>query len=119
MAIQPLTKTQVDDLVREIMLKKETKKQYFESEEFNTLFGIIKEHEVIDQESLKYGQQVIEGLSPEQFQNIFEAVFEGLELKVQQDKTSKIFPKHYVDYQGIRFNLLIGQGSTYWTTRIN
>ena len=119
MDLKPLTRKQIGGIVSGIIKDKEIKKQYFESDGFNTLFEIIKKHKVVDQERLMYGQQVIEGLSHEQFQKVFEAVYEGLELKVQQDESSKVFPKHYVDYQGIRFNLLIGQGSTYWTTKID
>ncbi|MBI2666573.1 hypothetical protein HYX13_03100 [Candidatus Woesearchaeota archaeon] len=90
--------------------------KYFESDEFNQLLGIIKQHDQIDQEHLLYKIQVIDGLSEEKFSRVVHAIYQQLESHVVRDQGSE-FPKYHIDYEGIRFHLMIGQGSTFWTTK--
>ncbi|MBI2672088.1 hypothetical protein HYX16_04095 [Candidatus Woesearchaeota archaeon] len=92
--------------------------EFFESEEFNSLIRIIQEHEIIDQEKLRYDFEKIEGLTAENFGKVLESVFHNLSPEVSEEKKTN-FPKYYVDYQGIRFHLMLGQGSAYWTTKIS
>jgi len=92
---------------------------YFESDEFNSLIGIIQRHEKVDQESLAYGTQKIEGLTAENFGKVHDTVYHKLSPEMKQEKEDTIFPKYFVDYKGIRFHLMIGQGSAYWTTKIS
>lgn len=88
---------------------------YFGSDEFNKIIRIIKQHDGIDQERLKYNLDAIEGLPENKFRKVLESIFYNLEAKY--DKVGS-FPKSYIDYEGVRFYLMIGQGSAYWTARI-
>ncbi len=90
---------------------------YFETEEFNRGFRIISKYKLIDQEKLAYGIQKIKDLPPETFTKICNAVYSSLEKKVVEEQNFP-FGKYHVDYRGIRFNLMIGQGSSYWTEKL-
>ena len=90
---------------------------YFETSNFNNAFKIISRHEQIDQERICYGVQKIKGLSPRTFTKVCNAVFASLEEKMVEDEPSP-FGSYYVDYNGIRFHLMIGQGSSYWTEKL-
>jgi len=114
-----ITEEQMKDFVRQIERRNEDSAAFFKSGEFNNLLAIIKQHECIDNEDLVYRVRQIDGLSAEDFKRVCEAVFYNLgELNEQfvRDQTSR-FSKYYVDYQGLRFHLMIGQGSVYRTTR--
>lgn len=112
-----ITRDQADSIARRILEEEREKAEYFRSEEFNQLLGIIQNQELVDHDRLVDGRQEIEGLSAEKFQYLFETVYSVLEGKQQKDGASS-FPKYFIDYEGVRFHLLIGQGSDYWTTQI-
>jgi len=91
--------------------------RFYDSDEFNSLIKIIQKHKKIDQDDLRYGIKTIKGLPEEKFRKVVETVFHKLSSDIVQDSGSP-FPSYHLDYSGIRFNLLIGQGSSYWTYRI-
>jgi len=89
-------------------------RSFFESKEFNDALTIIKSQERIDEDYLAYNIKKIEGLSYELFNRVCNSVF--YVLPPVEDPTMR---SHYtIDYNGLRFNLLIGQGSSHWTERI-
>ena len=95
---------------------KETEK-FFESDEFNSLIRIIKKYKKIDQDDLRYGVKTIKGLPEEKFRRVVETLFHRLDSEIVQDYDAP-FPEYHIDYKGIKFHLMIGQGSAYWTSRI-
>ena len=90
---------------------------FFESEKFNRAVKIIFRRKGVDQEELKYGIEKIKGLSPETFGKVCDSLFSALEDQIVEEK-SDMFGKYYLDYQGVRFHLLVGQGSTYWAKKL-
>lgn len=78
-------------------------------------FWILLGGRDVDGERLKYSMNEIEGLSSEDFGKVCDCVFYNLRLKIVMDEEGS-FPRGHVDYRNIRFNLLIGQGTSYWTT---
>ncbi|MBR9703693.1 hypothetical protein GOV10_06645 [Candidatus Woesearchaeota archaeon] len=84
-------------------------------EEFGQLIDIIRKHKHIDQEELKYKQTTIQGLSEEKFGTICDIIYNCLE-PIRTEDANCDFPEYHIDYKGIRFHLMLGQGSTYWTT---
>ena len=90
---------------------------FFESEEFNHAVKIISGQEGVNQEDLDYGIQKIKGLFPKTFGRVCNSLFSALEEQIVEDK-SDMFGKYHLDYQGIRFHLLVGQGSVYWTEKL-
>ena len=90
---------------------------YFESSEFNSALKTISKYKQVDQERLNYNLQKIKGLPPETFTKVCNAVFSSLESKIVEDKASS-FGKYHLDYKGVRFHLMIGQGSSYWTEKL-
>lgn len=93
--------------------KDKKRNKYFMSEEFRKLLGIISEYEFISEERMKYNLSPVKGLTAEKFGKVCDAVFYKLPL-VRERNTE--FPTYHVVYEGVIFHLMIGQGSTYWTT---
>ena len=102
--------------VKQYLMERDDFSRYFESEEFNQLIEIIRSHDQINQEELLYEIKVISGLPEEKFKNVFETVYHNLESRAVKDHACE-FSKYHIDYKGIRFHLMIGQGSAYWTTK--
>lgn len=109
--------TRAQRYVNSFSKKFEEQKSYFRSEEFNQLLGIIQKYNIIDQNDLLYENTVIDGLSAEQFGKVCNTVYQQLKSDMVKDGVDSYFPSFYIDYEEIRFHLLIGQGSTYWTTK--
>ncbi len=103
----------VDEYIKKI---KETEK-FYESDEFNSLIKIIKRYRRVDQDELRYGVKTIKGLPEKKFRKVVEAVFHKLDSDIMQDSSSP-YPEYHIDYKGIRFHLMLGQGSAYWTSKI-
>jgi hypothetical protein len=89
------------------------KTAYAQSKEFKGLLDIIRRHSRIDQEDLIYGNASIDGLTAKGFQKVCDAVFRTA--PVVEDRRAS-FPRYHADVEGVRFHLMIGQGSVYWTT---
>ena len=108
--------------VKNIIDRENKLTEFFESDKFNGLLAIIKKHDRINQEDLIYKTKVIDGLSTDDFKDVFEAVYQELDSKrVKESDTSSWsinFPQYHIDYKGLRFHLMIGQGSAYWTTKL-
>ncbi|MBP7708652.1 hypothetical protein KA107_03125 [Candidatus Pacearchaeota archaeon] len=112
-----LEKILLGNLAKELVEKRERKKSFFESPEFNQLLGIIRAQAHIDDEGLLYNTHPVVGLSAENFNRVCDSVFYVLEDKVTDLKGD--MPCHaFIDYSGVRFNLAIGQGACYWTERL-
>lgn len=107
----------LEKAVNSYMKRMEELESYYESEDFNQAISIIKRHKKIDQEELNYGTKTIKGLPEERFRKVFETVLHKFESDLIRD-SSHDFPTYHIDYKGIRFHLMIGQGSAYWTTKI-
>ena len=97
--------------------KAERQTEYFHSDEFSNLLGIIRAHDSVHLESLRYNTQQIDGLSADSFSNVCNAIYQVLDSETVKDPESS-FPKYHIDHDGIRFHLMIGQGSTYWTKKL-
>ena len=97
-----------------LIAERKADKDFFESLEFNTLFDIIKQHDMVDEEHLRYNVDAIKGLSDGDFCKVHNSIFREMGSEEIQEE-SEDFPKSYIDYKGVRFHLLIGQGSAIWT----
>lgn len=97
-----------------ILERDKLRRSFFESAEFNDALTLIKSQDRLDESDLAYNFIKIDGLSYDLFSRVCNSVFYVLPPK--KDPTSS---SHYtIDYRGLRFNLLIGQGSCHWTERI-
>jgi len=105
----------VSSIIKEI----EEKKKYFNSEEFKKYFQIISQQESIDQEELKYDKVTIPGLNIDDFTKVCNSIYQKFEKDCIIDERKNGFGSVHIDYQGVRFNLCIGQGSSYSTSRID
>lgn len=88
------------------------------TERFNELFAIMKQHVHIDAESLLYNTQVIDGLSSESFCEVHNAVTTQFADYAVEEEEDCPFPKIHIDYEGVRFVTLSGQGTAIWTELI-
>lgn len=88
-------------------------REFFNSKEFSGLMKIIK-NTPIDEEALRYKTQIVEGLTSGKYTRVCDAVFHNLDSQAKEDLESP-FPKYSIDYQGVRFHLMIGQGAAYWS----
>lgn len=95
--------------------------KFFETERFNDLIEIIDKNAPISQESLLYERRKILGLLHDDFRDVVQTVLEKFPNHVQRVipkvEPQAVFGDFYVDYKGLRFNCLIGQGSSYSITR--
>ena len=91
---------------------------FFESEKFNQLIDRIRKVDHIDGENLVYRTQKVRGLNPRDFDYVCDAIFNALRDSAKHSRPSG-FEKYSIDYKGIRFNLLMGQGAVYWTERLS
>lgn len=107
----------LEKAVNDYLKRMEETEAYYESEDFNQAMSIIKRYKKIDQDELKYGAKTIKGLPEEKFRKVVETVLYRFESNLIHGEGDD-FPVYYTDYNGIRFHLMIGQGSTYWTTKI-
>jgi len=98
-------------------LKKQNQENtaYFNSSEFKEKIHIIKRHGFISQIDLMYKRKKIKGLSNEDFSRVCNAVFHNLESEVR--KVNGL--EYYLDHQGIKFTLVLGQGSVYFTQKLH
>ena len=110
-------KTVLEKAVNECIERIKETERFYESDEFNSLIRIIRRHKKIDQDELRYGIKAIKGLPEEKFRRVVETVFHRLDSEFVQDHDAP-FPEYHIDYKGIRFHLITGQGSAYWTSRI-
>lgn len=101
----------LDKLVRELIDQTKKMDEFFGSDRFNLLLEEIKKYEVLDQNDLS-GK-----LDPDDFRKVCDAVYycRGKDVVGVADSG---FMEYYIDLEGIRFHLLIGQGSVYYTTRL-
>src|SRR3989339_43313 len=97
-------------LVEYVQKRDRESKEFFGSEEFNGLMKIIKNAGAIDEEALRYKTQIVDGLTSERYTKVCDVIFHNLENQAKQDLECS-FPKYSIDYQGVRFHLMIGQGS--------
>jgi hypothetical protein len=104
-----------EEFIKNLRKKDKEHVEYFKSEEFNSLIKVISQYEFIDQTRLQYKLDSVEGITAEQFGKVCNTVFYNLQTNEWDIK----FPTYYVDYEGIRFHLIIGQGSTHITTADN
>jgi hypothetical protein len=98
---------------REFVEKPRQRKEFFESPEFNCLYGIISSENEIDEEGLAYETQIVDGLTRESLSRFCSSV-----LEVRGDDPRKM--SHYVyelDYKEITIRLVVGQGSWYSTRK--
>jgi hypothetical protein len=102
-----------DGVVKYFLERDRKNKEFFESEEFNGLMKIIQ-RTPIDEESLRYKTQEVEGLDSEKYIKVCEAIFHRYERKMVQDPECP-FLKSSIDYEGVRFHLMLGQGAAYWS----
>lgn len=100
----------VDEALRASVRESEGFKK---SPEFERLINILKGHERVNQVDLVYGTTNIAGITHDSFQELVEAVL--LTEEWTRDPSSD-FLAYHVDYEGVRFHIALGQGSTYWTT---
>lgn len=104
-------------LLNDIVEDRKTGHEFLESEEFKNLFEKIKAYDSLDQEEIKYEQVVIEGVSPDDFTRVCETIYDCYEDSLRVFHGSS-FPQYFIDYNGVRVSLMIGQGSNYHTQRI-
>lgn len=102
-----------DGIVKYILEEDRKNKEFFESKEFNGLMKIIKSTPV-DEESLRYETQKVRGLDSGKYIRVCEAIFHRFENEMVQDPECP-FLKSSIDYEGVRFHLMIEQGAAYWS----
>ena len=91
---------------------------FFESKRFSKLINLIRRVDHIDGENLAYKTQKVRGLNPRDFDYVCDAIFNALRDSAKHSRPSG-FEKYSINYRGVRFNLLMGQGAVYWTERLN
>ena len=97
-------------------IQKLEKRIFFQSDEFNLLFEIIK-NDRITHESLFYQNHQIKGVSAAKFTKVCDSIYSCLEDQIQSEDMDSL-PNLYIDFKGVRFHSLVGtEGNTYWTTR--
>jgi hypothetical protein len=105
------------ELARNFLEIQRQKESFFESPEFTQLFGLISARQKVDDEGLLYNLRPVKGLSADNFIQVCDSVFHVL------GESSRRIPGEFehraIDYKGVRFNLMIGQGAAYWTERIS
>jgi hypothetical protein len=86
---------------------------YFNSLEFKEKMRIIKRHDFISQIDLMYERKKIKGLSHEHLSRVGNAVFHNLKSEVKKVNDFE----YCLDYQGVKFTIVLGQGSVYFTQK--
>lgn len=99
-------------IVEKRMEKEKGLASFFESDEFNEAIGKIKSQRIV-----AYGTSPCHGLSEDTFNKVFESIYHVLENQAIDNPSE--FEKSSIDYKGIRFYLLIGQGASYSAERID
>ena len=79
-------------------------------------FEIIRQHDWIDEEELRYKVKVIPGLSAKEFADTVWTVTNNLEPKTDSECP---FDNRYVDYKGIRLKIMNGQGIAFMTEKLH
>jgi hypothetical protein len=79
------------------------------------LMKIIRKVGHVTEEALRYETQVIKGLSAKDFSKVHNIVWSN---NLKTEVEGCLFPKSYVDYDGIRFYMMSGQGTAIWCERI-
>lgn len=105
--------TLVEFYAKKLAKESAQKFAYIRSKQFKDLMTIIRGYDRIDQDDLIYKHVSIDGVTARQFQKVCEAVFHTQ--PIVEDKKSP-FLYYHADISGVRFHLLVGQGSVYWTT---
>jgi hypothetical protein len=100
----------IDEWFKKLTAEDERIKAFYKSEKFNVLIEIIRNEQSIDENDMVYGK-VVQGMTAEEFVDVHECVFKFNKDKEVQIKNSWNFPESYIDYDGIRFELLIGHGA--------
>lgn len=113
---QRFTEKSMRKFVKELIREERETKNYLQTEDFQKQIGLIKKFPLVDQEDLTYfpGKYAKRGLTEENFQRVCNSVFLNFkdELKADTDYSCQ------VDYQGVRFSLITGQGSCYVARRL-
>ena len=99
-----------------IRKKREDMESFFRTRGFDTAFDIIKTHDRIDPDSLSYGTVVIDGLDSKLFCKVVDTLMFNLDTFEKPDDIS--FSHDMVDYEGIRFTRMYGQGTAYWSEKL-
>lgn len=84
--------------------------------------ALVSENGRFDAEDFRYraGQIDFGKLSEKAFNRLHSSVFERRKADIVDgtDRTvAYSFPYHYIDYRGLRFHLLVGQGAATWVTK--
>lgn len=104
----------VSDFIMKEQEKKRSLEAFFTSSEFDTMIKTIKEN--VSRTAKKYEEDKAYGLPCEDFDRVCSAIY-----YVRSEDAKEIpskFTEYAIDYQGIRFGLLIGQGAVYWAQKV-
>lgn len=109
-------KNSMKKFVEELIREEQRTKDYLRTEDFQKQIGLIKKFPLIDQEDLTYfpGKYAKRGLTQENFQRVCESIFINFENELEEVSQNR----YSVDYQGVRFSLSLGQGSSYSTRKL-
>jgi len=104
--------------VTNIFVRKEAEKQrelesFFKSLEFEKMVKIIKEN--VSRKETGCGDDKVYGLFSQDFDHVCSAVYHVLGNNAKEVPSK--FVDYVIDYRGIRFGLLIGQGAVYWAEK--
>lgn len=108
-------KKSIPDFIKREREKTRSLEAFFASIEFNKMMEVIKEN--VSRTDIKYEADRAYGLPSADFDHVCSAIY-----SVLADQ-AKVIPSEFIDYaidyQGIRFGLLIGQGAIYWAKKID
>lgn len=106
---------QSDIDLKEFVKKQDDMVAFVNTDEFTKAFEIIKTHDRIGEEELAYGIIKIEGLDAKLFVMVVDTLMANREATEDDDLS---FRNDSVDYKGVRFTRMYGQGTAYWSTKL-
>lgn len=97
------------------ILRQKELKDFFETDEFNRIFNVVKKEKLVSEEKLRYKESLKDkGVTHEQFSKLHNSIFKHFRNELSEDNEGN-FPVVYCIYKDVKFGLMIGQGSSMWT----
>jgi hypothetical protein len=106
-----------NEYILKLKEEKEKYEKFYKSGKFQEILDIVKKHDRIDDDALLYKTANFDGLVYDDFYMLVTYIFKNFDFLEITDPSCE-FPRTFIDYEGVRFYLVVGQGSSYWTELI-